>query len=180
MKLYVVRHGQTGWNLLHKMQGVVDIPLNQKGREQAMETKKNLNNINIDLILCSPLKRARETALIINEDKCVPIIYEGSLIERDYGEFEGVNRNDFSYDDFWAYSKNIKYERAENIQEFFNRIYKFLDEVKNKYNNKNVLIVCHGGVTKAIKCYADGMMSDEEISEFLPSNAMVLEYEIRE
>lgn len=89
MNLYVVRHGQTEWNIMKKMQGSVDIPLNEKGIEQAYITKKNLENISIDIIFCSPLKRAMQTAEVINQDRNLEIIYDERLRERNYGEFEG-------------------------------------------------------------------------------------------
>lgn len=178
MKLYVVRHGQTEWNVLKKMQGFADIPLNEKGKEQAEETKLNLGNIHFDMIFCSPLIRAKQTAEIINNDRNLNIMFDDRLIERNYGEFEGVSKSSFNYNDFWSYNKNLKYTKAENIQDFFKRIYNFLDEIKMNYSNKNILIVCHAGVTKAIECYANGMMKDEEIGPYLPNNASVQEYNI--
>ena len=179
MNLYVIRHGQTEWNVLKKMQGSVDIPLNEKGLEQAEITKSNLNDISLDVILCSPLIRAKQTADIINSDRNLEIIIDDRLRERTYGEFEGTSKNSFNYNDFWAYNKNLKYDKAENIQDFFKRIYDLLDEVKSKYYDKNVLIVTHAGVMKAIECYANGMMEDEEIGPFLPDNASVQKYKIK-
>lgn len=178
MKLYVVRHGQTAWNVLKKMQGSIDVPLNDIGKKQAYETKLNLKGRKFDFIFCSPLIRARETAKIINSDRKLNIIFDDRLRERNYGEFEGTNKASFNYNDFWAYHKNLKYNKAENVQDFFKRIYDFLDELKANYSNNNILIVCHGGVTKAIECYVNGMMKDEELGPFLPSNASVLEYEL--
>lgn len=178
MKVYVIRHGQTEWNVLKKMQGSADIPLNEKGIEQAQKTKSNLENVTFDVIICSPLIRAKQTAEIINKEKNLNIIFDDRLRERDYGEFEGTSKNSFNYNDFWAYDKNIRYEKAENVQEFFYRVYDFLNEIKNKYSDKNVLIVCHAGVTKAIECYANGMMKDEEIGPYLPDNASVKEYQL--
>ena len=172
MKLYVVRHGQTEWNALKKMQGSADIPLNERGKEQAQETKSNLENINFDIIICSPLIRARQTAEIINSDRNLDIIFDDRLRERNYGEFEGTIKSSFNYND-------LKYIKAENVQDFFKRIYNFLDEIKISYSDKNILIVCHAGITKAIECYANGMMRDEEIGPYLPNNASVQEYEIR-
>ena len=160
------------------MQGSVDIPLNKKGIEQALETKNNLKNINIDLIFCSPLIRAKQTAEIINNDKKLNIIYDERLRERSYGEFEGTSKSSFNYNEFWAYNKNKKYIKAENIQDFFSRIYEFMDELKSKLDRKNILIVCHAGVTKVIECYANKMLNDEEIGPFLPENCSVLKYKI--
>ena len=79
MNLYVVRHGQTEWNVLKKMQGSADIPLNKTGIEQAYKMQEKLDCIDIDLIICSPLNRAKQTAEIINQNKRLPIIYDGSL-----------------------------------------------------------------------------------------------------
>ncbi len=69
----------------------------------------------------------------------------------------------------------MKYEKAENVQDFFNRVYSFLDEFTSK-EYKNVLIVCHAGVEKAIECYFNGLMPDDKIGPFLPDNAVVLKY----
>ena len=66
MKIYVVRHGQTNWNVKGKIQGKSDIELNEKGIEQAKELKELIKNYDINLIISSPLKRAKQTAEIIN------------------------------------------------------------------------------------------------------------------
>ncbi len=153
MKIYIVRHGRTNWNNERKAQGISDIPLNETGIEQAYETKKNIENLDIDLIICSPLLRAKQTAEIINRDKNITIMYDDRIIERDFGEFEGKETKDFDFHGYWNYYKNDIYEQAENIQEFFKRIYAFLDEITNKYNDKNVLIVAHGGVSTPVACY---------------------------
>lgn len=69
MKIYVLRHGQTSWNVDRKIQGKQDIELNEVGIKQAYSAKGKFNKLNIDLIMCSPLKRTKQTADIINEDK---------------------------------------------------------------------------------------------------------------
>lgn len=83
MKIILIRHGKTEWNTLNKAAGQVDIPLNEIGREQALETKEKLKDMPIDLIITSPLIRARQTAEIINEDRKLPIIVDNRAIERD-------------------------------------------------------------------------------------------------
>ena len=175
MNIFVVRHGQTEWNVLKKMQGSADIELNEKGLSQANDTAEMLKNSTFDVIFCSPLKRAKQTAEIINNDRKLNIVFDDRLRERNYGEFEGTSKSSFNYNEFWAYEKNMNYEKAENVQDFFKRIYIFLDEISSKEYN-NVLIVCHAGVEKAIECYFNGLMSDEEIGPFLPDNASVLKY----
>ena len=95
MKIYYIRHGQTDWNLARKMQGgETEKELNSTGIEQAKQTKKQIDNYKIDLIICSPLKRARKTAEIVNEDKKCKIIYNKALEERGYGDFEGKTKDE--------------------------------------------------------------------------------------
>ena len=155
--LYVTRHGETDWNLYGKVQGKANIELNAKGIEQAKETMVKLKEENIDLIICSPLKRAKQTAEIINSEKNIPIIFDERISERDFGEMEGMSKDDFDFQAFWNYEKNVNYEKAENIRVFFNRIFLFLDEIKKKYKDKNILLVTHGGVSIAINCYFNGV-----------------------
>jgi broad specificity phosphatase PhoE len=152
MKLLVTRHGQTDWNVQKKVMGRCDEPLNEKGLMQAEETRNELSDETINLIICSPLKRARQTAEIMNTND-IPIIYDNRLIERDFGEFEGLETKDFDFHGYWNYYKNNNYKSAENIQEFFKRVYDFLDDIIEKYHDKNILIVAHGGVSIPIACY---------------------------
>lgn len=151
--LYETRHGETDWNLYGKVQGKADIELNAKGIEQAKETMDKLKEEKIDFIICSPLKRARQTAEIINSEKNISIIFDERISERDFGEMEGMSKDDFDFEAFWNYKKNVTYEKAENIRVFFNRIFLFLDEIKKKYKDKNILLVTHGGVSIAVNCY---------------------------
>lgn len=151
--IYITRHGQTNWNVLKKVMGRCNEPLNEIGKSQAKEVSKKLKDTHIDLIISSPLARAKETALEINKNKNVDIIYDDRIIERDFGEFEGLETKEFDFSGYWNYYKNEKYQRAENIKSFFERVYNFLDDIKEKYPNKNILIVAHGGISIPVDCY---------------------------
>ena len=151
--IYIVRHGETDWNVLGKVQGSKDIPLNEKGKEQALFTKGELYNKEIDLIIVSPLKRAIETAEIINSDRNLPMIIDDRIRERCFGEFEGEEFTVLDTKPFWDYYVNEQYETAESVQDFFKRIYDFLDDITIKYKDKNVLLVTHGGVSLPVYCY---------------------------
>lgn len=157
MEILVTRHGQTDWNLLNKVQGKVDIELNAMGRSQAKVTAEKLKDEAIDLIICSPLKRAMQTAKIINENRDIPIIYDERISERDFGEFQGLTRENCDGSALWDYDKNYKFEKAECVRDFFDRVYNFLDEIKIKYQDKRVLVVCHGGVSIPIQSYFNGI-----------------------
>ncbi len=176
MKLLVVRHGRTDWNDQGKIQGCADIELNQTGINQAKETAKKLQNEKIDLIIASPLIRTKQTAQIINEGRNIDIIYDERVRERDFGEFEGLKRDEFDYFGYWTYSKNYKYEKAENIQDFFKRIFGFLDDIKEKYKDKTVLLVSHAGVSTAIKYYFEELPKENEMTSGRLNNCEVREY----
>ena len=81
MKLYLVRHGETDWNRARKIQGQVDIPLNEFGIHLAEETGKGLKDIPVDLCFTSPLGRAKQTAEIILKGRDVPVIEEPLIME---------------------------------------------------------------------------------------------------
>lgn len=151
--IYITRHGQTDWNVQKKVMGRCDEPLNNTGINQAIETKNNLSNTDIDLIICSPLLRAKQTASVINENRNIPIIYDDRIIERDFGEFEGMHTTEFDFNSYWNYYKNVQYQQAENIQVFFERIYNFLNDIIQNNSDKNVLIVAHGGVSIPVACF---------------------------
>lgn len=90
MKIYYVRHGQTDWNLAERMQGGgSEKKLNETGIKQAKETKQELENVKYDVLICSPMHRAIQTAEIINKDRNVPIITDERIRERKLGELEG-------------------------------------------------------------------------------------------
>lgn len=153
VRILVTRHGQTNWNLLKKIQGKSDIELNNTGVEQAKIIKNKLKEEQIDLIICSPLIRARQTADIINEEKQIPIIIDERISERFFGLLEGENSDSFDFNKYWDYEKNIVENNVESIQLLFKRVYSFLDDIKIKYKDKNILIVGHLGVSIPIKCY---------------------------
>ena len=161
--LYITRHGETDWNHMKKIMGRCDEPLNENGIRQAYIAKEEIDKYDIDFIICSPLIRARQTAEIINEDRNLEMIIDERIIERNFGEFEGTVKND-SYKDSWNYYKNINYEKAENIQVFFKRIYDFLDDIKKRYPDKNILLVSHGGVSMPVECYFKGNIPEGSLS----------------
>lgn len=177
MKLLVVRHGQTDWNVQRKIQGRTDNPLNEVGKSQAYETKKLLKNEKIDLIICSNLKRAQQTAEIINESRNIPIKYDDRIIEISYGENEGKSASEFDYEGIWDIDKDIKYKDAENVKELIKRIYSFLDEIK-EYDEKNILLVTHNGVCRVINTYFNGIPEDKNFIKLGIKNCEAVKYEI--
>lgn len=88
---FLIRHGETDWNLAGRIQGATDIPLNETGRAQANVTGRSMLGRTWDLVVASPLSRAMETASIIAEVNGLPApIPLAGLVERNYGEAEGL------------------------------------------------------------------------------------------
>lgn len=182
MKLYVMRHGQIDWNVLEKIQGCTDIELNETGLQQAENAKQKFNEYEIDLIFCSPLKRAKKTAEIVNQDKKVPIICEKKIVERNFGYLEGMTNSEIKdimkKKDFWNYQANIKNKNVESISEICDRVWGFLEEIKEKYQDKNVLLVTHGGTAKVINSYFKGICEDGSLPKAGFQNCEIREYEM--
>ena len=156
MKIYIIRHGQTNWNIIKKIQGQKDIELNETGIKQATDKISIFNEYNFDLIICSTLKRAMKTAEILNSEKNIPIIYTDALRERKFGDLEGVI-SDFDEDPMYNINTNIKEKNIEPVLELYKRVSDLLNEIKEKYNDKKVLLVTHGGTSRAIEAYFKGV-----------------------
>ena len=87
--LYIIRHGKTDWNLWHKLQGRTDIPLNEEGRQMAIEAGERYKDTHFDVCYCSPLIRARETAELLLKGRDVPVVIDDRLKEMGFGIYEG-------------------------------------------------------------------------------------------
>lgn len=182
MELYVVRHGQTDYNVKHLFQGHADIPLNQVGIKQAEETAMKFKDIKINRILVSPLQRAIQTASFIEKVTKIEAIIEKRLIERSFGEMEGKHsRPDWNIQMMLDYSKNYNYENIEPIQEFFTRIYNFLDDIIQKYKHESIVLITHGAVSQPIECYFNGMpqvCDFEHLEPLTLKNCEIRKYEV--
>lgn len=179
MKLLLTRHGQTDWNVAGKIQGVTDIELNETGIKQAQIAREKLLNKNIDVIITSPLKRARKTAEIIGKDRKIPIIEEPAIVERYFGEFEGKTRKDFNFDEIWNYKLNKQYDDVESVGALFDRVQSFLEKAKVEYKDKTILVVTHGGVSVPIRATLEGIPEGMEVLRGLGlDNCEVKEYNL--
>lgn len=179
MKIYYVRHGQTDWNLARKMQGGgTEKELNETGINQANETRKELENVKYDIIICSPMYRAKQTAEIINKDKNVKTIIDERIRERKLGKLEGHEITDEIEKQIWDYNLNYQIPEGENLHDFEKRILDFLEDIKKKYSDKTVLIVAHGGVAKVIKAHLYGMPKSKLLSDISTKNCEIIEAEI--
>ena len=179
MRFFYVRHGQTDWNLARKMQGgQTERPLNETGIHQAEETRKILEGKQFDIVIASPMKRAMQTAEIIIENRNVPVIIEERLRERKLGELEGNPITEKCEKEIWDCKLNKAYANGESVLDFEKRVIDFIEEAKEKYKNKTILIVAHGGVAKIFKKYLYGTPKDENLNQYDMKNCEIIEAEI--
>ncbi|MDO4187418.1 MAG: histidine phosphatase family protein [Lachnospiraceae bacterium] len=164
-----MRHGRTDWNAKHKLQGRSDIPINDDGREMALNAYEEYKSVNIDVCYCSPLIRAVETAEIVLKGRNIPIIKDDRLKEMSFGDYEGTEYVlekpncpiAVIFKDPEKYVESIG--GAETFDELFARTGEFLKEVVEPQlkEGKDILIVGHGAMNSSIICQRKGMSIGE-------------------
>ena len=174
MKVYIVRHGEVPHNAL-KQYNNQNEDLTKKGIKQAEELREKIKTINYDIVICSPLVRAKHTAKIINV-KEKEMIIDNRLEERNPGSLSGQSLDVTNREEYWNYNTTIKYGTSEDIKLFFDRVYNFLDELKTK-NYESVLIVAHSGVSKAFYGYFEGIENGLFLNKGL-KNCEIKEYQL--
>lgn len=172
MKVYIVRHGQVPHNALGQY-NTTDEDLTELGINQAEELRDKIKNMDFDIIISSPLNRAKHTAEIININS-QKIIYDDRIRERSCGDLSGKPLGVTNREEYWNYNTTIQYGTSENIKLFFERVYNFLDELKTKGYEK-VLIVAHSGVSKAFSGYFEGIQDGKFLNRGL-KNCEIKEY----
>ena len=182
MKLYLIRHGETEWNKDGRLQGKIDIPLDETGVRQAEQLRDELSGISFDICIASPLERAKETAKIIVGDKC-KIVFDDRITERDFGEFEGMLVKDWEDSagdvDTWDLKINWGERGYEPAKSVLARAKEFLDDVLNKYpSDYCIAIVAHGSLLKALHYNIVGYTDETNFHEFYFKNAEMKEYDI--
>ena len=157
--LYLIRHGQTNLNKQHRWNCQADEDLTEEGVRQAEAAADAVAALPIDLIICSPLIRTRHTCEIVNKNR-VPVIYDERIMERCGGVLTGQPYESYDSDTYYnLYTKDIP-EGMEPLPDFLGRVHGFLDEIREKYRGRNVLLVTHGGVSRCVKYYFEPIPAD--------------------
>ncbi|WP_456278490.1 histidine phosphatase family protein [Bacillus sp. AK128] len=160
----LIRHGETDWNVIGKLQGKTDIPLNARGISQAEECREYFKGANWDIVITSPLIRARRTAEIINEGIQIPLVIMEEFQEKSFGEAEGM-----TVEERHAAFPDRNFTNQEETAVFHDRLIKGLDRINELYKDKKVLLVAHGAVIHALlKILSNG---DAEIEKTPLRNA---------
>jgi len=160
-RFFLVRHGETEWNRIRKIQGVSDIPLNDTGRAQAAALGEILAGHRFDLIVSSPLSRALETASIIAKLLAMPQpLIIPDLIERNYGDAEGSSGEELDK----KYPVGAEIPGREERSDVQKRVVRVLQDLAIRHPNADVLAVAHGGVIRSVVEYSAPGVYDEPIT----------------
>ncbi len=196
-KLVLLRHGQSQWNLENRFTGWKDVPLTEKGIEEAKNAGQLIkkNNIKFDKIFSSVLQRANKTAEIAMKEAEMKHLFNNnqlnytkdqSLNERDYGDLVGLNKAETA-DKFgkeqvhiWRRSYDISPPNGESLKDVVNRVSPYFESNISPLivDEKNILIAAHGNSLRAIMIKV-GLHKPEEISSIeLPTGSpLCLDYE---
>ena len=161
--LYIVRHGETEWNVQQRMQGRLDSPLTEAGKQHAQANGAVIRSLGGVQQLCvSPSGRTMETAFIVNSHTQCPIEYFDELMERDCGEWSGRTIDEISdqYPQAWLEREQDPFyfrpPGGENLQDMLERAHEFLESLYAS-DFDQVALVTHGVMSKVILNYYLGL-----------------------
>lgn len=165
-EILLIRHGETDWNVEKRLQGHIDIGLNDKGRWQAEALGNALAEEKLDAVYASDLQRALITAQAIAALQGLTVQKEARLRERCYGALEGMSYQEISQvypDTYIAWRSREIHARypaganpAETLLEFSNRVVQAVTELARKHACQKIAVVTHGGVLDCVHRVAAG------------------------
>lgn len=160
MRIYLVRHGETDWNIVRKLQGRTDIPLNENGMEAARKTGEALKDVPFTRAFSSPLARAMETARLILGGRKIPITPDERIIEIAFGEFEGLCSKRGNYEipdpEFQNFFLNPASYRppkgGESLESLTERTRNFIQDLtsKREWEEETILVATHGAAVRGL------------------------------
>lgn len=184
-QLILLRHGQSQWNLENRFTGWIDVPLSEKGVQEAKEAGLKLKDLRIDQAYTSVLKRAIDTlslALQSAEKNGVPTIKDQALNERHYGELQGLNKEETAKKfgkekvHVWRRSYDIAPPGGESLKDtaartlpYFKK--KILSDLKA---GKNVLIAAHGNSLRSIVMEIEKLSPEEILKVEIPTGVPIV------
>lgn len=181
---YIIRHGQTEWNLKKIIQGHKDSPLTEIGVKAAEQHAKKLKNIKFDAVFSSDTLRAKQTADIITLKRNIAVKTTQLLRERSFGKYEGRNLDIFTnelkamvakFEELSDKEKKMhKYPTMESDEEIIGRFITFLREIAVAYPGKTVLVISHSVIISALLIHLGYIKYRENPTYFFPHDSYVI------
>ncbi|MBS1597738.1 MAG: 2,3-diphosphoglycerate-dependent phosphoglycerate mutase [Bacteroidetes bacterium] len=189
MKLVIVRHGQSQWNLENKFTGEVDVPLTELGRQEARDAGKKLKGIIFGRSFTSLLIRAQETLQIILHEinqLSIPVIKDKALNERNYGDLQGLNKAATAkiygeaQIDLWRRGYEVVPPGGESLKDTAARVIPYYKKnIEPFLKTENILIAAHGNSLRALMMYLENISAEDIPLVNIPTGAPRI-YEMNE
>lgn len=175
-EFWMVRHGQTDWNVEGRIQGRTDRPLNEVGIQQAKNLAEKIKNEKFAAVYSSKKIRAKKTADILAEALGMEVITMDGLEERNLGNWEGMTYPQIQ--EKYPLEFSTRHDRpgeyappnGETVNEMNARFQKALQKIAKQHPGEKVLLVSHGACIAAYFCYAN-KLSMNEVGNNIPENA---------
>ncbi len=155
--IYLIRHGQTDWNVTNRVQGHTDVSLNEKGLSEARQLAEELKEVKFEAVYASTLTRAHVTAKQLFDT----VITDSRLKETCFGKFEGLSWSEFNS----KLDQNLKMRESlpleekmgykldvtvESYNEVSARAKECLDEISPRHSGQRIAVIAHGGLIKSL------------------------------
>jgi phosphoserine phosphatase len=154
LRILLVRHGETEWNRVRRIMGREDIGLTETGRFQSLALKEALAHFPLDAVYSSPILRARETAMILTEERDLEPINDERLVEVNYGDWVGKTFSEVrELQGYTPYFKRLQTPVAPNGETLFqvrDRAMSFIHQLKQERHDQTVLAVSHADWIKCL------------------------------
>lgn len=180
-KLIVVRHGQTDWNPIHRIQGLIDTDINSTGIRQMEDTALKLKDEKIDVIYTSTITRGYHSAEIVNTYHHVPVIKEEDLGELNQGEWQGhlVSENEQRSEEYRLWQRNpmlVTPPGGVHIREFAGKVIAKIEDILKKHGGQTICLVSHEVTNAVLRCHFN-KIDLSQIWDHCPANIDVDVYE---
>ena len=186
LTLYLVRHGQTEWNVLHKMQGWGNGELTEKGIADAKALAIRLEHTPIDKIYSSSSKRAIETAKIIDHNRGIPIVTDNNLREMNFGDWDGQLTADVKanypkeHAIFWETPHLYDRNSGETFEHVRKRAIRALEHIIEENKEGTVLIVTHSIFLRVLMTYIKDIPLSDVFKATPPGNTSLFKLEVKD
>ena len=177
----LVRHGETAWNAERRLQGHIDIPLNNVGLAQAEAVADRLQRLGqrFSAVYCSDLQRARQTAAAVMRTQELDALNDKRLRERHYGLFQGLTYAEAErqhpelYHRFKQREPALEFpQQGESLIDFAARVRAALQDIAHRHAHEQVLVVTHGGVLDIVHRLSTGDRLDTPRKIAIPNAAL--------
>ena len=174
-RLYLIRHGETEWNLIGRYQGQADPPLNERGLDQSRALAEKLSGVGLDILYTSPLRRAAQTAEIVAERLGIRVMEDDRLMEIHQGDWQRRLRSEIEnlYPDLFRRWETEPWEvtppSGEHLRDVQQRVYAAVEDILSRHPEERVGIVAHRIPIALIKVRYQGMDPDIVRTLHLPN-----------